>query len=307
MPPSSRPKSIPLVSIILPVAFILIFIGVACFVFFAGRDGAAQQAEARAAVFVRHLKSANYEDTVKDFGGNTCRCPAELGWVSYLIYGSGEEPNLAALLGRDFVSGGMKCKKMTSKAQIKTVLDKPQDYEVSVPISFAPGQGPWFLPLDTAYGYTIDKAAFDAFIANPDQKAWQGLTLRMRNDLSPTSCDISPAAQKLITRNKKRMAELGIINQALGDNPKDPATRYITPRAPGLIEIAPGKTVPLSDPDLSQKLPRLASATLRLHMVRHDQIHPFTVFHFVLSDPVLEMANGERLVMRSFKPPLVER
>jgi hypothetical protein len=301
--------------LIIPICFAFIFLGVGSFVFLGQSDQASSEAIKQGRHFLNHLRAGNYERATKDFGGNTCRCPAEMGWVSYLIYASGEEPNLAFLFGQNFEQGQPQVKKMSTKAVAKTVLDQPEDYEVAIPITFSDiEKAPCFLPLDLAYGYNLSENQLNEFVDNPDKEAWKGLTLRLRTSLKADSTVIAPEAQKLITRNKKRIAQLkatgleqqtqdstALVRDALGENSE--SNRYLTPKAPGQVLKADNSAMSLDE--LEAKLPRLKSAVIRLHLVRHDQIHPFTVFHFVVSDPVLEAGNPRKsVVLKSFKPPL---
>jgi hypothetical protein len=271
--------------------------------------------------FVKQVQNNDYAKVVDAFGGNVCRCPAQLGWVSYLIYGSGEEPNLACLMGRDFETGPLEVKAMKSETKSFSVLDKPEDFEVSIPLRFNQYR-PLFLPLDMAYGYDISLEQFEQFLANPDHEAYKGLTLRMRPGLDKGTVDQPEAAKRLITRQKAAAKRKQTIvksdqspqpdrpdqgqleNELFGD-----AARYNTPKDAGAVKLADGTM--LSKEVIEARLPRLKSARLRLHMVRRDQRQPFTVFHFVIADPVLTMAADPRdkteqareIILKNFRPP----
>ncbi len=267
-------------------------------------------------LFVKHVKDNDYAKVVEAFGGNICRCPAKLGWVSYLIYNSGEEPNLACLMGRNFESGPVQVKAMKSDAKNYSVLDRPEDYEVTVPLRFDTYR-PMFLPLDMAYGYDISGEQFEKFLADPDHEAWKGLTLRMRPSLAKGAVDQPEASKNLVNRQKAKEKQEQIKQEQNkpGQEPGKPdqndlekelfgdAARYNTPKDAGGVKLADGTT--LSQEAIAARLPRLKSARLRLHMVRRDQRQPFTVFHFVISDPVLCDEKNNDITLLNFRPPSV--
>ena len=270
--------------------------------------------------FVKQVQNNDYGKVVEAFGGNVCRCPAKLGWVSYLIYSSGEEPNLACLMGRDFETGPLEVKAMKSDTKNFSVLDRPEDFEVSIPLRFNQYR-PLFLPLDMAYGYDMSSEQFEQFLANPDHETYKGLTLRMRPSLDKGTVEQPEAATRLANRQKAAAKRNQTIDhQAQGDRPDQAqlekelfgdAARYNTPKDAGAVKLADGTM--LSKEAIAARLPRLKSARLRLHMVRRDQRQPFTVFHFVIADPVLTMAAGARdkqepgqereIILKSFRPP----
>jgi hypothetical protein len=287
--------------------------------------------------FLNHLQDGDYHHAVASFGGNICRCPADLGWVSYLIYGSGEEPNLALMMGKRFERGSISYKKMESavdKSQ-KALLENPQDFEVDIPIKFDPKiYAPYFLPLDMAYGLPIKSRDFDTFLSDPDKDSWRSMTLRMRPSLEPETVTIPYEAEAEIDhymKNKKAEEKERREQRALGHrveietkssgNAPSPIeiaaglakealaasaeNKFLIPKDAGPVTADDGKALPLET--VAARLPRLKSALLKLHMVRRDTIQPFTVFHFVLSDPVLLLPqkNGyTELVLKNFKPPL---
>jgi len=284
--------------------------------------------------FLNHLQDGDYQHGVASFGGNICRCPADLGWVSYLIYGSGEDPNLAFMMGKRFVRGGITYKKMkvaVDKSK-QTLLERPQDFEVDVPISFDPAiYAPYFLPRDMAYGLPIKETDFDSFLGDPDKDSWKSLTLRMRPSLAAGTVAIPQDAKAQIDhyikdkKNREKEArdleEKGNKDQK-HDPDKAPAdlaaklakealassseSKYLIPKDAGAVIGADGKA--LSHESVANRLPRLTSALLRMHMVRRDPAQPFTVFHFVISNPVLLVPQKGKdyklVVLKNFKPPM---
>lgn len=264
--------------------------------------------------FVKHVQNNDYEKVVSAFGGNICRCPAKLGWVSYLFYKSGEEPNLAFLMGQDFEAGPIAVKAMKSDTKNYSILDKPEDFAVAIPLRFDHYR-PMFLPLDMAYGYDISSEQFEQFLADPDHEAWKALTLRMRPSLDKGTADEPEAARALANKQNKTAqrepSQSGQVNQDQANRPNQndlekelfgDAARYNTPKDAGTVKLADGSV--LSNEAVAARLPRLKSAILHLHMVRRDQRQPFTVFHFVISDPVLSLAGSNKdIALKNFHAP----
>ncbi|MBS2008897.1 MAG: hypothetical protein JST01_17735 [Cyanobacteria bacterium SZAS TMP-1] len=294
--------------------------------------------------FLNSLQDGDYQHAVGSFGGNICRCPADLGWVSYLIYGSAEEPNLAFMMGKRFIHSSITFKKLeiaTDKSK-QTPFEKPQDYEVDIPISFEPSiYAPMFLPLDMAYGLPMKSTDLNAFLADPDKDSWKGLTLRLRPSLAPGTVAIPADAKMHIDsyiRDKKRREkeerELRLKKEGgAQESPQEAAdseaidneataaekarelaktaltesldSKYLVPKDAAEVVGEDGKAI--SSKDLEARLPRLKAALLKLHMVRRDPTQPFTVFHFVVSDPVLAVPTGNefrQVILKNFKPPM---
>lgn len=298
--------------------------------------------------FINSVQDGDYRHAVGSFGGNICRCPADLGWVSYLIYGSSEEPNLAFMMGKRFIHTQTTFKKLdvpVDKSK-QTPFEKPQDFEVDVPISFEPSiYAPYFLPLDMAFGLPMKSTDFEAFLADPDKDSWKGLTLRMRPSLAAGTVAIPADAKAHIDtyiRDKKRKEkeEREYRQKTGGGESRDQTTdqdssaghttdseaqsdeekarqlarnavaeaadeKYVMPKDAAAVLKDDGTPVPVAE--IEARLPKLTSAVLKLHMVRRDPTQPFTVFHFVVSDPVLSVPeNGgfRRLILKNFKPPM---
>jgi hypothetical protein len=136
--------------------------------------------------FLAAVKQGNYVKAVRHFGSNACRCPAKGGWVSYLIYKSGQEHNMAFMMGHPFDYGTPVSTQMKNTKQGLLPWQKPEDYAVDVPITFDAKQYmPYFLPLKMAYGQEMTEAEFNDFLKDPDKDAWKGFTLRFRPGLAP--------------------------------------------------------------------------------------------------------------------------
>ncbi len=260
-----------------------------------------------AITFLTDIKSGKLAKTVKHFGGNACRCPAKGGWGSYLIYQSGQEPNLAFMTGHDFEIGKPTSTKMENTKTYLVPWERPEDSAVDVPISFDAKQyAPVFLPLPMAYGKKMTEEEFDKFLQDPDKDSWKGLTLRFRPSIKPGS--IAPPTEPLppeaatefeaLQKNggKQNDAEKtppdestdDAIKQALGSE----AAEYLHPKEAGPVVRADGSVIPWQE--IEAKLPRLKNTVLRLHVVRRGQIKDWTIYHFGLMDPVL-IEDGKEL------------
>ncbi|MBK7839310.1 MAG: hypothetical protein QG625_4656 [Cyanobacteriota bacterium erpe_2018_sw_39hr_WHONDRS-SW48-000098_B_bin.30] len=266
----------------------------------------------KAEIFARHIQSGDYRLAVEDFGVNTCRCPGSLGWVSYLVYQSNEAQNLAFAVGHPFTTGTVEAHKIATTAKPTTFMDNPEDWEVNVPVSFNPDlYAPLFLPLDLAYGYDISEEALNAFIKDPDKDAWKGLCLRLRPTLASGAVDLPAAAKAL----EKPGHDSASIEKAVtgGENPDaeaiaknlfgEEAVKYLHPKNPGKVLRQDKSQIPIAE--LTNKLPRLVSFQLKLHMVRRDQRLPYSVFQFLVLDPVLYLPESKSTVaLKNFLPPV---
>jgi|LakMenEpi03Aug12_release.lakeMendotaPanAssembly.Ray.scaffolds.fasta_scaffold413636_1 hypothetical protein len=251
-----------------------------------------------AITFLTDIESGKLAKTVKHFGGNACRCPAKGGWGAYLIYQSGQEPNLAFMTGHDFAIGKPTSTKMENTKSYLVPWERPEDSAVDVPISFdAARYSPVFLPLPMAYGKKMTEEEFDKFLQDPDKDSWKGFTLRFRPSIKPGS--IAPPTEPLPPEAATEFEALqkdggkhsadtqpkestdDAIKEALGDA----ATDYLHPAEAGPVVRADGSTIPWQE--VESKLPRLKNTILRLHVVRRGQIKDWTIYHFGLMDPVL--------------------
>ncbi len=275
--------------------------------------------------FLRDIRNGDYKKTVKNFGGNACRCPAKGGWVSYLVYASGEEPNLAFIMGKQFDFGNSKFQRIPTQSDAKSIVpwEKPEDVVVDVPIDFSKGYKPLFLPLPMAYGQSMTEAELNEFLTDPDKDAWKGLTLRMRPSLSPGLMERPKESHEIEYRPTEKLrgvdaTESGsygvtvdngassesetekILLEALG---KD-ALVYLHPKDPGPVKTPAGLTVSMEQ--VESKLPRVKSVLLRLHVVRRGQLKDWTVYHIGVTEPVLEVGD-KQIALKNYLPPAVAR
>jgi hypothetical protein len=262
--------------------------------------------------FLKDVRQGNLSRTVKHFGGNTCRCPAKGGWGSYLVFASGQEANLAALVGHPFNIGvaSVTYIKGDQKSAFLLPWEKAEDTIVEVPIDFDLHEyAPYFLPIPLAYGKDMSYSDLLSFVNDPVTDAWKGFSLRLRPALQPGA--IKPdektissesrmefrALQELFDGSSKAASkdrlerpkvDQDYIKKALGEN----APEFITPKDCGNV-LKDGKVLPIDF--VASVLPRLRSTVLKLHVVRTGQIDQWTIFHFAFTHTVVFERNGNRL------------
>ncbi|MBZ0184900.1 MAG: hypothetical protein K8F91_01520, partial [Candidatus Obscuribacterales bacterium] len=259
-------------------------------------------------------------DTVEMFGGNACQCPKKGGWISYLVYASSEEPNLAFMIGHPF---DFRIEKSTIlKASVESgkgtlPWQQPQDVIIDVLIEFKKGYQPYFLPLKTAYGLPLSREELENFEKDPDSNSWKGFTLRLRPSLEDGSL-ARPEDSKGIKYKPKednpRSTEVktepdfddsyvyASVDKAIKEALGEKASAYLHPMDPG--EIINNDGTKLTKKELEKLLPRLKSTRLRLHIVRRGQLKDWTVYHFALMNPVLAGKNGFSLPLKDYRPKI---
>src|SRR5689334_18526150 len=115
-----------------------------------------------AQVFLSRLQEGDDRAVIMQFGDNTCHCQPRGGFMAYLKYQTGENENLAFLLGQKFKIGEMSSKVVPTIEKIKgghLAWEAPESTQVDVPITFDRGTySPYFLPKDMAFGYLTKEA-----------------------------------------------------------------------------------------------------------------------------------------------------
>jgi hypothetical protein len=138
-----------------------------------------------AQTFMTDIQEGRVVHAVKQFGSNVCHCPAKGGWVSYLIYQSGQEHNLAFMLGHPAQLGAPHAAPVATDRPAIVPWERPEDYVVDYPVHFEKTiYQPYFLPLPLAYGKNMDLKEFQEFLKDPDKDSWKGFTLRLRPSLA---------------------------------------------------------------------------------------------------------------------------
>ncbi len=349
----------------------LLMIAVLLFVFvlmFSGKGDA--DPKRCAEQFLQTVQQGDYKGTVQLFGGNTCRCPKKGGWVSYLVYASAQEPNLAFTMGKPFEFKNPVVSPVVTKGK-KNVSplpwQKPEDVVVDLDISFDRERYmPMFLPLKMAYGIPMSKEEFDAFLRDPDKDCRQAFTLRLRPSLAPgtvarpeaskgieykptdKAADVNQDESISLEDKKKFLQQFTIkgkhadkstqpksaeqqtkaeqqikaaqqaktaqsdededdsfvfaeLEEAIRETQGDEVAMYLHPKDAGPVKLPNGQN--MLPEEIGKSLPRLHSAKLRLHIVRREKLRQWTVYHFGLMYPVLQMPDGKLVELKSHCPP----
>lgn len=226
------------------------------------------QPEIKAQEFMQAVKSGDLLLVESLFGDNTCNCPPRGGYKSFLQYESGQEPNLAFLLGKEFTFGPLTIHALPDKGSYLIPWQRPESAEVDIPIRFSEKNAPWFLPLPMAFGYDLSPEDWLSFLQQPSKDADKGFCLRLRNNLQPGF--IKPP----VLDDKERLLPVEV-------------TRYLKPADPG--RVLQNQKQQLSLSDIQSKLPRLASVTCKLKVVRRGQIDRWTIARFNFSQPTFTL------------------
>ena len=239
-----------------------------------------------AAQFLQTLQQGDVESALREFGDNTCHCAPEGGYISYLQLESGYDPNLSFLLGKQFKLGRMKSEPLPYNGE-KYMMpwDKPEDQLVYVPIEFAQTDRPYFLPMDSAYGYEMADADLKAFEKDPSKRWRRGFTLRLRSSLQPGV--IHERDSKAKKTEAERMAADGLL-------PKE-YLKYLHPKDAAGVKTG-DKVQPASA--MADGLPKLKAITIGMKVVRRGLLSRWAVKKAGFSDPVLVMPDGKQIFLK---------
>src|SRR5579883_3264331 len=177
----------------------LVFLGILSFQLISGSP------RSEALTFVESLQSGNLVRAVNHFDANTCRCSAKGGWGSYLVYQSGQEPNVAFLVGRKFKVGEPKITSIDVKGKSGITWLQAERAIVNLTLEFDPAEySPILLPVPLAYGMNMTLPEFKKFIDDPGNAMGRGFSVRLRSSLKPGS--IAPNLENLDTRTRSRFS-----------------------------------------------------------------------------------------------------
>jgi hypothetical protein len=219
-----------------PVVLLVLFllVGGAWFSMHVGSDPSTE-----AQTFMTDIQEGRVVHAVKQFGSNVCHCPAKGGWVSYLIYQSGQEHNLAFMLGHPAQLGAPHAAPVATDRPALVPWERPEDYVVDYPVHFEKTiYQPYFLPLPLAYGKNMDLKEFQEFLKDPDKDAWKGFTLRLRPGLA---AGVINAPKITVPQEMKDdfVSYRRVQEQMARSSQSDPKADYIKETA---IKVAAGKT-----------------------------------------------------------------
>jgi hypothetical protein len=269
----------------------LLLIAILVFVFVAVyKTKAEEEPTEDAQLFFQKLQANDVPDALRYFGDNTCHCAPEGGYIAYLQYESGHNPNLAFLLGRNFTLGKMRYERLPYNGE-KYLLpwDKPEDTIVYAPIEFSEKERMYFLPADMAYGYEMSDKQFQEFRTDPSKDWMNGFTLRLRPTLEPGF--IPPRAPDAARTQFEKDAEQGLI-------PKE-YLRYLHPKDPAAVKNASGEIKPASA--YAAQMPTLKSVTVGLKVVRRGLFARWAVQKAGVQDPVV-FSDGKEFKLKEPAP-----
>ncbi len=278
---------------------LLLFAIIAGVIFIVVRTLASDASTDEATLFLQKLQDGDASQVVPQFGENSCHCQPRGGYLAYLKYESGEQDNLAFLLGHPFSYGEYSVKSVPTISKYKggdVNLEKPESVEIDAPVSFDKGYTPYFLPMDMAYGYPIQKADLDSFCKDPSSDFAKSLALRLRPTLD---AGLIPKAQAP-AKDKRPEFSADLYKELL---PAEEA-RYLKPTDAAAVLDADGKAKPAAE--FAKDLPRLKRAILRLYIGRRGELKRWAVKKVRIKDPVFQLSDGKELALQTPEDALVD-
>jgi hypothetical protein len=253
-----------------------IFIACCAFVFMS--QAAADPCDEARQIFAK-IRAGDVRAAVKEFGDNSCHCAPLGGYIAYLEYSSGQDPQLAFALSQPFAVSSFTAKKLPgSLSRASTSFwDKPEDALVTCRMTFEhPQRRPYFLPLEMSYGYKMKLAELQAFCADPARGWMPGFTVRLRPTLEPGLVGLSDPKTRV-----------GIASELVDMEALLPArvTRYRRPRDAAGVIMPSGEVVPAAR--FAEQLPRLQAVTVQLKIVRRNSWQRWTVKKVGMVEPVV--------------------
>ncbi len=227
----------------------------------------------------------------KSYFGGKCACLVPGGWVSYLLYKSGQEPNLAYLVGKNFPIENF-CK--------GPEISEPQDpftklCRVTVPITFSEDTRPYFLPVKMAFGKTMDESEFLHF-SNDPYKEWQkGFTLRIRPSISKGTIN-QPNNIETTNTNSAVLSTYEKNSQSLFRLLGDEVVSFLPPTDAGTV-ICSDKTF-LKQKEIELLLPRIRNINLDLLLIRKPHKPNWQIMECKSTEAVLQVGNGSLAALK---------
>jgi hypothetical protein len=229
--------------------------------------------------------------TAKSYFGGRCACVIPGGWISYLIYKSGQEPNLAYLVGARFSMGDF-CKKIempdSQDLQQKRCL-------VTIPITFSGDDRPFFLPVKMAFGKTIEESELLHFSHNPGKEWQKGFTLRLRPSISKGAIDHAAMSEtmnansSLLSNYEKQAQDLFRL---LGND----VITFLPPADAG--PVTRGDKTFLKQYEVEKLLPRVQKISISLLLVQKAGTPYWLVTQCKSTKPILQVVNGNLTALK---------
>ncbi len=248
-------------------------------------------AESTARAFLKRVQAGDIAGAKRLLEAAQWRSQPRGGDDAYFVYESGQEPNLAFLVGRLFDVGPMSTRESHSEWY---PIDGSLYAQVTIPLSFRPERyAPYLLPPPMAFGRRMSFVAFMNFVAAPDRTRgeFSEFTLRLRPGVesgsirplgprvaAPPPPQAPPGAQSVSPSPEMRREMFGSLGMPV---PQDPAA----------VLLPSGEA--LTPEQLKRFLPRLRAITLELRLSRRGRLGSFGVSGFQFTDAVLVTDRGE--------------
>lgn len=273
---------------------VLLFAIIAGVIFIVAKTLASDAPTDEANIFIQKLQEGDLQQLLPQFGENTCHCQPRGGYMAYVKYESGEQDNLAFLLGHPFTLGEYAVKSVPTIAKgggTGDTWEKPESVEIDAPISFDKDYSPYFLPMDMAFGYPMKKAELDAFCQDPSKDFAKNMVLRLRPTVHPGLIQKAPPPDP----KKRPEFSADLYKELLPAS----ETKYLKPTDAAGAEGSDGKV--LAAEDFQKDLPRLKRAVMRLYVGRRGEFKRWAVKKVRIKDPVFLLKNGKELALQT--PP----
>lgn len=248
----------------------------------------AQAASTDAAVaFLKAVQTKNIAKAKGLFVDEKRKSLPRGGYDAYFSYASGEDPNLAFLVGQPFKIGTPRITEHLNDSFCFTSLDCSEAEYVEVPLYFSKETySPYLLPAELAFSSPYRRYYLEdlqKFIKEPlkygknvSLQYGDALSLRLRPSLKPFIQEPPP---KYIP-GPQRPDGLPSPMMAVPDETASPV------RNAGQVFLASGKPMPHAE--VERLLPRLEAITVRFYIQREGKLSPWQVFSFEYKDPVFK-------------------
>lgn len=247
--------------------------------------------EGLARLFVKRVQAGDVAGAQRLFGDPQFRTPPRGGDGAYFVYESGQEPNLAFLVGHPFDIGQTSMRESRSDWYL---IDGVLYAYVTIPLSFRPERDqPYLLPSAMAFGRRMPFVAFMNFVVAPDQT---------RGEFRDFSLRLRPSIEAgLIRPPAPRVAVPPPPVGPPGAGPTMPSPAQMAEMSTSLFQAAPRDPAPvllptgeaLTTEQLKRLLPRLRAITLEVHLERRGRLAAFGVSSFQFTEAVLATDLGE--------------
>lgn len=233
-----------------------------------------------ARLFLSAIQTRNTEKALAMFGDVYCSCAPKGGYQSYLKYDSGQDPNLAFLLGHLFAIGTASKQLLQENVPDTLPWEHPEIVVITTPLEFDQSRySPYLLPLALAFGKSMKVEEFEKFLANPNSEGSKGLSLRLRSTVDPGLIPDPGIAGRRATNEQETSLKTG-------------SELMVFPTDPGAVLHSSGRR--LSAAELESRLPRLKSLRLHLKVERRGIFQAWQIAKFNFSDAVVHLTgNGE--------------